>query len=410
MNSVVGSAIGSEEDEESCYMTPREGTNDGDKVIIVQSMMGAVLEESKFAGKPSENRIAKRTFDAIDDNDVMEKINNNNVDIEVEVDVEGEDEEKEKGKENEKEKKGELGMDVAEKVEEKEKEIKIIRPDPKTLDEVSQRRNDLALAIKNFSSSIQPLEFESYSDYFIIHNFKKGRSASGRVDINVLRRREHSIYYTRIKRKDDKNGSESNSSTPNNLSDDSDSGTSHNLDKLNKDKYLGTSKSATPLGLTSSQTRITRSRISNNSSQNIQVIEQPTNSKPANLITCDISLKSIIPTPVPDGTIRRSSRISQKSTNPSLKEESDEEELDDLDDNPRIHDLFESLVPKVKKPYRRSDWILPTRSRYTPEKQLQTKPEYEVVKMNELVCTERVQAILSRFEGGVAGVRKKGWL
>lgn len=87
------------------------------------------------------------------------------------------------------------------------------------------------------------------------------------------------------------------------------------------------------------------------------------------------------------------------------EKEQEQEEEHELD----IHDLYESLVPKVKDPERRSDWILPPRFRYIPEKQMRTKHVHETVKVNELVSMKRIRKVLSRFEGGVAGVRKRDW-
>lgn len=48
------------------------------------------------------------------------------------------------------------------------------------------------------AEQIRPLEYESYQEYFLIHTFKRGRSASGRVNLEQLRRREHGKYYSRV--------------------------------------------------------------------------------------------------------------------------------------------------------------------------------------------------------------------
>ncbi|CCD24899.1 Rfm1p NDAI_0E00830 [Naumovozyma dairenensis CBS 421] len=74
-----------------------------------------------------------------------------------------------------------------------------------------------------------------------------------------------------------------------------------------------------------------------------------------------------------------------------------------------IQDLYESIIPKIEAPFRRSDWLLPPRLRYVPEKQLRTKHVHTTIKINELVAFKRIRNVLSRFEGGVAGVRKRDW-
>ena len=71
-----------------------------------------------------------------------------------------------------------------------------------------------------------------------------------------------------------------------------------------------------------------------------------------------------------------------------------------------IRDLYESLVPKVKVPNRRSDWVLPPKLKYQPEKQMRTKVVFDSIKVHELIDTDRIMKVLSRFEGGVAGIRK----
>lgn len=280
--------------------------------------------------------------------------------------------------------------------------------------ELKQRKENLLNEIKNFGFQIKPKEFESYSEYFIIHNFERGRSVSGQVDINMLRRKEHGIYYKRIKPNFENSPSPIPSlSSSNNLSD-SNAINNHDLDKLNKDNEHAGAKSSYPEETLSSSNITTRSSTIQ-STQSAAITTTPNvNGKDelrdSNLINGDISLKSIIPISASDGSRRRSSRISKKEqtnlnddefTKYGFKSENGGE-------GPQIHDLFESLVPKIDSPYRRSDWILQAKQRYIPEKQLHTKPEYEVVKMNELVTAERIQTILLKFEGGVAGVRKKG--
>ena len=166
-----------------------------------------------------------------------------------------------------------------------------------------------------------------------------------------------------------------------------------------------------------------------------------------NLVSADISTDYVIPPPTSENSeapisVRRSTRLSEKERLERLKrqeelvrgkEQQKEEKLkrsspsssSSSSTNPgkprkkarisktktnvksiEIKDLYEMLVPKVKVPYRRSDWVLPPRLRYTPEKQLRTRAVFNSVKMYELVNTKSVRKILSRFEGGVAGVRK----
>lgn len=75
------------------------------------------------------------------------------------------------------------------------------------------------------------------------------------------------------------------------------------------------------------------------------------------------------------------------------------------DNEPIILDLYESLVIKSAYPIRRSDWVLPPRLRYTPEKQLRTRAVFTSIKINELIGSSQITKILSRFEGGVQGIR-----
>lgn len=115
-----------------------------------------------------------------------------------------------------------------------------------------------------------------------------------------------------------------------------------------------------------------------------------------------------------DGIRRRSSRISERDKRRSQSrlgsEEDEEGDGHDGDEGEtKIQDLYESLVPKILEPRRRSDWILPPKARYTPEKQMSTKPSFKSIKINELVGNKRIRSILSRFEGGVAGIRKRDW-
>ncbi|QLL32648.1 hypothetical protein HG536_0D01700 [Torulaspora globosa] len=273
---------------------------------------------------------------------------------------------------------------------------------------LSDKRAKLNEEIKEFSHTIRPIEFESYHEFFLIHTFKKGISASGHVDIERLRSRNNGTAYRRSKRHaDNGTGIPSTSSSNSTLSDDEDTENDedgeHNRSPFldaDGDKALDDSKNSSTKRVTRAQLAAKKELEKESESQEKQLEKSD-----RTLINGDISVASIIKKPEPDGNIRRSSRLSQKTSEGSGLGSAGTTFIDV--DTVQIRDLYESLVPKVKEPYRRSDWVLPSRNRYTPEKQMRTKHSHEVVKVNELVGTDRIRSVLSKFEGGVAGVRKR---
>lgn len=299
----------------------------------------------------------------------------------------------------------------------------------KTIRKLYKKTEELNEEIKNVIKDIKPMEFESYADYFLIHTFKSGISESGRVNLDGLRKREQSIYYKRI-RKPSEQKIDENISLPPKRTPSEDSSTS-----------------ITPAQTVSSSDKedVPESKIDGNGAGN----------KTVNNVSAEISLTSIISSDdIPndgDHNIRRSSRISQKDREDKLKREHEKIEEDaqhsvsrkrhrgpgrppktshidsndddtdgnfdsttyssNVDETPDselivIKDLFENLVPKIRNPQRRSDWVLPPKMKYVQEKQLHTRPEYKSIKIHELVSTDRMSTILSRFEGGLASVRK----
>ena len=324
--------------------------------------------------------------------------------------------------------------------------------------ELYQNSLKLSNEFKQLMSEIKPMEFESYAEYFLIHTFKKGISESGRVNINDVRRKEHQAHYElgregterasrrRIKRR------RLRSDNP-----DDEESEEQELSQNRSSQSSGTSDNNTAVVEVSSpswdvpQDALDEDRVKEEQNENIEGEVSPSmngdtaeNSKesPAkiNRVSADISINYVIPPPTsedsePPISVRRSTRLSEKERLERLKRQ---EELvrgknQQKEEKPKrssltnpgrprkkartnkakanvksieIKDLYEMLVPKVKVPNRRSDWVLPPRLRFTPEKQLRTRAVFNSVKMYELVNTKSIRKILSRFEGGVAGVRK----
>lgn len=287
--------------------------------------------------------------------------------------------------------------------------------------ELYKKTDELSKEIKSIANDIKFIEFESYTDYFIIHQFKRGISESGRVNIENLRRKEDSIYYKKIKK--------SNHQQDENIA-------------LPPSRALSEDSS---VSVTASYIISSDTPTADENNNTMKVTDRKDNEK-INKVSSEISTKSIIDSPdtqdIEPVHVRRSSRLSEKER--QEKERREQKRLTgqaegtklriqsrgydtgqefgaDMSEEDGIHpsdsenqgdvivikDLYESLVPKIKDPKRRSDWVLPPRMRFTPEKQLHTRPEFDFIKINELVGTERISAVLSRFEGGVAGVRKK---
>ncbi|CAI4064648.1 hypothetical protein N7582_002756 [Saccharomyces uvarum] len=289
-------------------------------------------------------------------------------------------------------------------------------------------KRKLVNEIREFEKSIKPLEFESYQDYFLIKTFKKGISASGHVDIDSLRNKEYGIYYKKIKRNATQDVGEPIPSNPSSSS--SSTRSSSSID-MSDTEYSGENTSATADNNSSGRRRRTRSQATQR--ENSVSIPLPS-IREARIDNDDEEISAIdsseLPFPVPisevenidigsditerDSIRRRSSRISERDKRRSeSRPDSDADEEGDEEDTgegeTKIQDLYESLVPKILEPRRRSDWILPPRARYTPEKQMRTKPSFKSIKINELVGNRRIRSILSRFEGGVAGIRKRDW-
>lgn len=283
----------------------------------------------------------------------------------------------------------------------------------KKMVELDNKRTKLNEEIKKFSNTIKPIEFESYYEFFLINTFKKGISASGHVDIESLRSRNNGMYYRKLKRSMVSSTRGSNTPNSNNaLSDNEDNEDEEDDDTENERDHRSSffvpeSETTIDESKNGSTKRVTRAQLAarKESEKDIEVQEKQLEKSDRTLINGDISVTSIIMSNETDGSIRRSSRLSQKSVESSMSGSSGTT-LSDVNTT-QIKDLYESLVPKVKDPYRRSDWVLPSRNRYTPEKQMRTKHSHEIVKVNELVDTDRIRSVLSKFEGGVAGIRKR---
>lgn len=442
------------------------------------------------------------------------------------------------------------------------------------LENLLNKNADLAHEIKDICSSLQPMEFESYYDYYTINTFKRGRSESGHVDLIDLKRREQARYYQRLKT--NKNTTTSTDSPSSNKTDNNNLVNQENIDKIgknvlnNKGNNLLTdipssssnttkvdlessppssstssagyikndsislrdessnpmgnniaitttiesslnginntatsANKASPLddefanmdddinmndndnendleetyqdqsaGSVSSSTKngIEENNISsNNNSQNRNLLAVPDSTPdnnfiskligqrgPSEEINGNITKDSIIETTLmnemkySEHYRRRSARISKKveakklsdrsstlnkltnqfvfDTDESNASQSSSNSDDNVnhkatrrhtrnDDNftnnntlsndneTHILDLYESLVAKSVNPIRRSDWILPPRLRYTADKQLRTRATFTAIKIHELIGTSQMTKILSKFEGGVQGIR-----
>lgn len=342
----------------------------------------------------------------------------------------------------------------------------------KELKSLTQESEQIYAEISNVVKDIVPLEFESYTDYFIIHTFKKGKSESGKVDMLDLRRRDHTQYYQKIKRSSSSN--KSNTKGKDNLTNQPQNNTgtasvtpppssSSSLDYLHKlndpmdeDEKTIRSKTGptttTPDSSTENKQQILQDgddspidSISDgvdvddlediyDSDQNPSSLDRPDNTNNNDKISGDITEQSIIEPPEQDTSLgyrRRSSRISKKQEQKKLERQEqlrqtllnaetkilseqvvspdtipEGVESDQEGEHNDVKDLYESLVPKVKAPTRRSDWVLPPRLKFQPEKQIRTKVVVESIKVHELIDTDRIMKVLSRFEGGVAGIRK----
>ncbi|CAR28858.1 ZYRO0F13574p [Zygosaccharomyces rouxii] len=251
--------------------------------------------------------------------------------------------------------------------------------------ELNQRRLNINQKFRNECSCIKPLEFESYYEFFILATFQKGISASGHVDINSLRT-NHGKIRRRAKR-----GIETFTREPIESS-----GSSSESSESEELIYNEPSK----------KRRHNNSEIIDGNSPN----EKQLLISQLDEINGNICAASIMPKSELDGNIRRSTRLSTRSTTEAPDTNSATNGATDSQGNvTEIRELYESVIPKVRNPYRRSDWILPPRLRFTPDKRMRTNVIYEKVKLNELVSIDKIQRVLSKFEGGITGIRKKTW-
>lgn len=267
-----------------------------------------------------------------------------------------------------------------------------------SLERIKKRRLKLLREAQEIKNSVRPLEFETYYDYYLIHTFKKGVSVSGKVDIDGLRRRKgHGVYYKRIKRTSKNKQNEENGN-------DSSSDDESDHHKSGDEEYIPKSRTTR-----AQANKSTRSRNQSAQPPSVSPDDLSDQKTPSHLITGDITTDSIIPTSIADGTIRRSSRLSQKEKDALENKVEGPSEIEG-EVTAEIHDLYESIVPKIPDPVRRSDWMLPNKYRYVPEKHPPVKHTPEQLKINDLIHNNRIRSVMSRFKGGLAGVRKKDWV
>ncbi|AMD18565.1 HBL337Wp [Eremothecium sinecaudum] len=248
---------------------------------------------------------------------------------------------------------------------------------------IKKRRLDLLDRANKIAAEVKPMEFESYRDYFILKTFKRGKSDSGKLDVSNLKRFKISVYYERIsKSNEEKRTGSTPSSLPESSAEDND--------------YKPT------------MTRITRKQsqdVSNSNSSTPVTFDDKkgADGNSLNSIRADISVDSIIPKDNSAANVRRSMRLTTKEKEKLKKSPS--EKLLKEGEEPMFTDLYEVIIPKIPNPVRRSDWVLNKRERYIREKHVPVKHIPEQVKINELVKNSRIKTVLSRFEGGLAGVR-----
>lgn len=251
----------------------------------------------------------------------------------------------------------------------------------KHINQIKERRQKVYDVLKQLEREIKPREFESYAEYYLIKTFKVGKSASGKVNVDGLRSRGSGGPYRRLKR---------------------------SSQRTNTSSSRNESKS-------SSDSSIEGDHAASDSDPGLAAKESDTDYKPSNpwKINRDITTASIIEENK-SGPIRRSSRLTRKEREKQFnrkKQEGKEGVIDNatesLPDSSSavIQHLYENLITKVQEPARRSDWLLPPKQRYIPEKNQPVKHEPEQIKINELARNLRIKKILSRFDGGLAGVR-----
>lgn len=251
----------------------------------------------------------------------------------------------------------------------------------KRIASIKLNRRNILLKVKELESEVDQMEFESYRDYFILNTFKRGKSVSGRVDTSNLKKYKKRVYYERI-------------SSKSNQDYDTCSSTGDVQTSLSSDNEC-----------VSTSGRQTRNQ-SNDSLNGVFSSPGPGNKKrdKGNLINMhpqfDISIESILPKET--SSVRRSMRLTSKEHEKTkiLYEVTSKDDTEAANIN-----LYEVIVQKISNPVRHSDRVLPTKQKYVPEKRVPVKHVPEQVKINELVQNKRIQRILSRFEGGLAGVR-----
>ncbi|CAR22825.1 Rfm1p [Lachancea thermotolerans CBS 6340] len=254
-------------------------------------------------------------------------------------------------------------------------------------EQIKNKRRQLSQESAALKRNVKPIEFESYEDFFLLNKFKKGVSESGKVDVEGIKSRITGVYYEKIKR--GVNGQTSDSELQ---SDD---------EKSKKNAEFRPKRRTTRSQLNKQKVLASRSSSTSQS-------PTPEQRKPA-LLDASISVNSIIPSNNSDGNIRRSSRLSQKEKEILEKKALLLERAGIEAAVPQILDLFESIVPKTLEPVRRSDWILPSKCRFIPEKFAPIKHTPEQIRINDLIHNGRIRKIMTRFKGGLAGVRKKDW-
>ncbi|AET40628.1 Rfm1p Ecym_6246 [Eremothecium cymbalariae DBVPG len=261
---------------------------------------------------------------------------------------------------------------------------------------IKQRRLELLKRAVEVAEMVEPMEFESYRDYFIIKTFKRGRSESGRVNVSILKRLKCGVYYERINTKLP-NGNENRvGNSFGNMHDSSTDDSEYKPPITRRSSRRQSEETRKPLSPALSATDETGAD-DEHSSPGAQI--------PTNPIRAEISVESIIPNNNSDTNVRRSMRLTSKEKDRLEKEFSQQPKDRNALDAAVVTGLYEVIIPKFKNPVRRSDWVLPTRQRYIPDKHQPVKHVPEQVKINELVKNNRIKTILSRFEGGLAGVR-----
>ncbi|SCU83280.1 LAME_0C04588g1_1 [Lachancea meyersii CBS 8951] len=249
-----------------------------------------------------------------------------------------------------------------------------------------KRRRLIFEETRELRKRIYPLEFEAYKDYFILAKFQKGVSASGRVGCGENRTKSTGVYYEKITRT-----GENGTNVHENLLDSDDE----------KQKQRANRRST--------RSQITKLKQEPSDTDPFLQLSPPSLNTAATFFDTSISASSIIPSNNVDTNFRRSSRLSQREREILEKKAMKLEEAGFADAVPKIVDLFESIIPKTMNPVRRSDWLLPNKNRFIPEKFAPVKHTPEQIKINDLIHNTKIRKIMKRFKGGLAGVRKKDW-